>query len=322
MSELDSRFVKRGYWVNLEQGSIMGKTITTDTRTGTVIIALLAVITSIGLKHLWNLLVFSYHQARATGRPSDGLFRQQQVLLRTLPTSSTLIAESLKLWYTWRHVSNRAFTRTLAHSTVSLIFLLGSLAVSIFSSYIVSTSNLEVLVSSPHCGYFRDSFSQGYYASVSTTADTYAQNCFQNVTLLPSRCNVYTRPNVPFSMEMIPCPFDQAICLSDAVAFDSGVVGLNSAIGFNLASKDDVGYRKRTTCAMLNLAGRTKILNYSSLPEGEFSWEPIPGDEYMAFYYGYNKGGGTDATFFYSLGGANHTTQLRHLCVIFVLKYC
>ncbi|KAH3977139.1 hypothetical protein HBH68_230820 [Parastagonospora nodorum] len=47
MSELDSRFVKLGSWTNLEQGNVMGRTITTDSRTGAIVIAILAVMSTI-----------------------------------------------------------------------------------------------------------------------------------------------------------------------------------------------------------------------------------------------------------------------------------
>jgi hypothetical protein len=48
MSELDSQYVKRGFWINEARGPIMGRTITTDTRTGTIVVALLAVLSSLG----------------------------------------------------------------------------------------------------------------------------------------------------------------------------------------------------------------------------------------------------------------------------------
>jgi hypothetical protein len=48
MSEVDARFVKRGLWTNLAQGNIMGKTITTDSTTGAIIIALMAVLSTMG----------------------------------------------------------------------------------------------------------------------------------------------------------------------------------------------------------------------------------------------------------------------------------
>jgi hypothetical protein len=48
MSELDSRYVKQGLWVNEAQGNVMGRTITTTTQTGTIIVAILAVLASLG----------------------------------------------------------------------------------------------------------------------------------------------------------------------------------------------------------------------------------------------------------------------------------
>ena len=49
MSEVDGQFVKRGLWTNLEQGNVMGKTITTDSTTGIIIIAMLAVMSTVGM---------------------------------------------------------------------------------------------------------------------------------------------------------------------------------------------------------------------------------------------------------------------------------
>jgi len=50
MSELDGRFVKLGAWTNLEQGKVMGRTITTDGKTGALVIAILAVMSTIGMR--------------------------------------------------------------------------------------------------------------------------------------------------------------------------------------------------------------------------------------------------------------------------------
>lgn len=121
MSELESRFVKRGYWVNLSHGQIMGQTITTDSRTGAIVVALVAVITSLGMTHLWHLFTFFYHQMRATGRPRNSLFRHQQALLRTLPTPGTFLADLVKLLFAWRGVAPRyqAFTSSSFCSSVS-----------------------------------------------------------------------------------------------------------------------------------------------------------------------------------------------------------
>jgi hypothetical protein len=51
MSELDPQYVKRGFWINEEQGSVMGRTITTDTRTGTIVIVLLTLLSTLGMQN-------------------------------------------------------------------------------------------------------------------------------------------------------------------------------------------------------------------------------------------------------------------------------
>lgn len=107
MSELESEYVKRGLWVNWSQGAVLGHTWTIDASFANVVVALLAICTSIGTGQLFNLLVFLYHQFRAHGRPSDGLYWQQQALLRTLPTPTALVADYLKLWWSWRTKSRK-----------------------------------------------------------------------------------------------------------------------------------------------------------------------------------------------------------------------
>lgn len=76
----------------------MGRNITTDSRTGTLVVAILAVITTCGTTNLWNLVTFCFHQYRVNSSHTDGLFRQQQALLRTLPTPSALTSDWVKLW--------------------------------------------------------------------------------------------------------------------------------------------------------------------------------------------------------------------------------
>jgi hypothetical protein len=48
MSQVDSQYVKRGIWTNLDEGPIMGRTITTDSSTGFLLVALLAVLSTLG----------------------------------------------------------------------------------------------------------------------------------------------------------------------------------------------------------------------------------------------------------------------------------
>ncbi|KAF2877339.1 hypothetical protein BDV95DRAFT_143204 [Massariosphaeria phaeospora] len=289
MSELDSRFVKRGMWTDWAKGAVMGKTITTDTRTGTFLVALLAVTSSIGIAHLWNLVVFGIHQARADGHESDGLFRQQQVLLRTLPTPTSTLTDFIKLWWSWRHRSNHSFTRSLPVFALAVFFVAATIATSLLSSFVISTTNLEVLVSSPFCGSVNGSDmseTRSYSSSFGLNADTYAQQCYQNGTL-PTLCNIFTRPKVPFTAERVACPFANLCEGGDALHLDSGLLDVSDTFGINLPSEDRVQLRRTATCAVLSLDGRTEVRPASELDQS-VRWRPLlPGEEVLYLDYGH-----------------------------------
>lgn len=283
MSELDSQYVKRGYWVNHAHGPVMGQAITTDSKTGAIVIALLAVITTLGLDHLWHLLTFFYHQWHADGIAYDGLFRQQQSLLRTLPTPGALLVDSIKLGYAWRGIIKWSLFRSLFQSSVAFLFVAASLAVSIFSSYVVSSVNLEVLINSPLCGPLdpSDDYWGTYLDAVGRDSQSYGPDCYKNGSL-PSRCNIFSRPNIPFSMEPASCPFDSNICLSQAIALDSGLVDVNDAFGMNLGDSNRVRYRRRSVCTILPVEGYTRITLNPSVPLGR---SPLPSEEFLEYCY-------------------------------------
>jgi hypothetical protein len=153
MAEIGDRYVKRGYWVNIEGGSVMGGTITTDVQTGTVIVALLALLSSLGLSHLWNLVTFACHQIRAHGRKADALYWQQQALLRAQLPPSAFLADWIKLWWVWRKKAKHVSIRSFLYIPLGLFFMANIIAVGIFSSFIVDSSNLHVLANNPECGY-------------------------------------------------------------------------------------------------------------------------------------------------------------------------
>ncbi|KAF2871909.1 hypothetical protein BDV95DRAFT_28836 [Massariosphaeria phaeospora] len=315
MSELPSQFVKRGIWTNLEQGPVLGQTITTDIGTGTVVIALLAVLSSIGTAHLWHLLVFVYHQSRANGQHRDALFRQQQATLRTLPTPSTLLAEAIKSWWAWRNKADSALSRSLLQGSLALLCTLASLSASILSSWVITSSNIEVLVDSPHCGVTPTS--SIYQANLVQVTHTYASECYQNMTSLPQRCNnIFTRPNIPLVTSYTDCPFLPSMCVHGtndppAVSIDSGLVSVRGAFGLNIASHDDMRYRRRTTCAVLPTEGHTSIINASDFPTGIRGKQDFPGEQLILYHYGQQplNGEWANTTAFHSLLASNLSRQ-------------
>jgi hypothetical protein len=131
-------------------------------------------------------------------------------------------------------------------------------------------------------------------AAIRAVSGAYSQDCYQNFTILPARCRAYVQPRINYTIERVPCPFDKSFCTdvasglekTTAVAVDSGLVDLNRGFGLNLPFKDRVSYRRKTTCAILRLAGRTSIVNASDFPPSLRSRDPYPGEEYMLFHLG------------------------------------
>lgn len=310
MSELQSQFVKRGYWVNEARGQVMGQTITTDTRTGAIIIALLALLTSLGMSHLWHLITFSWHQARASGHDKDGLFRQQQALLRTFPSPSALVADSFKLWFAWRKLKVGAFKATAAQAVTALFFAVATIATSILSSYIAINSDVEVLVQSPHCAALNTTLSpENYIQIMEPLVDAYAVACYGNSSL-PSQCDIFSRPNVAFSTQNTTCPFNQSICSSSAVAIDSGYVDVGQAFGLNIGSSDNLHYRKRSVCSMLSLDGRVSVVNASDIDPSLLGRKSLPGETLATYSFGGPVANGS--TFGISLYGQLFSKSLVH----------
>ncbi|KAF2682356.1 hypothetical protein K458DRAFT_57598 [Lentithecium fluviatile CBS 122367] len=265
--QLCSNSTKRGFWTNVDRGPILGPTITTDTTTGSIVVALLAILTTLGTAHLWNLVIFLAHQLRAKGQPSDTLFRQQQALLRTLPPPSSVIADLLKLGWTWRHKTRRPLLRTSFLVALATLFTVVTITASIFSSLVVDSSDIVVLVRSPSCSWVAPKvMASGEYAgSVFGSASDLCRQCYKEIDgPLPKACKSLFRPSLAYEVQKTSCPFNEGMCEQGAViSMDSGLLDLNEAFGLNLPDKDRVRFRRKATCAPLTQDGHTKIVNYN-----------------------------------------------------------
>jgi hypothetical protein len=226
------------------------------------------------------------------------------------------MADSLKLWYAWKGASDHALARSMIHVSVALLFAIGSLTVSIFSSSIVSTTNLEVLVNSPHCGLL-DTTGGAYWDSYTSVnriaAELYSPYCYRDG-VLPSSCNSYSRPNIKFETEHARCPFDDKICATPAISFDSGLLDLNDAFGMNLENANRIRYRRKSTCAVLSLDGYTRLRN-ATLRDVRAGRPIIPGEQIIEYLYG-TVGNTSKGRIGVSTIGANVTRQYTMLHTI------
>ena len=268
---------------------------------------------TVGATHLWNLLLFMLHQHRATGHPQDALSRQQQTLLRTLPAPGSFFTEAVKLWWTWRRKDGRVFLRCLFPAVISLLFAISTLSASVFSSAIVNSSDIEVLVYSPHCGFrnFTRYYlgpapgERNYVSTYEDIGETYANRCYKGSSRYSeSGCqNVFTNPRIPFTTKDAACPFEDRMCIpkgAPAMEMDSGLLDLNKHFGLNLEKKNGVKFRRKTTCSVLPTDGYVTYLNISDLPQTlADGWleQPritLPGERVVLSHFGgtyYTKNG-------------------------------
>jgi hypothetical protein len=265
----------------------------------------------VGTAHLWHLLSFAYHQARANGRPADALFRQQQTLLRTLPTPSSVMADALKLWWAWRKKTDRPFLRSIVLIIMALLFTVATVAASIFSSLVVSGGTIDVLVDSPLCGRVNSNplVGRAYALDNDQLAPGYALNCYKNGSL-PSSCDVFMQPNIPLAVRDAPCPFKNAtFCATkEAVNVDSGLLDVGATFGLNVAAKDRVQYRKSTTCTVLPMEGFWGVYNAKDYPSLKYL-QTFPNEQLGIVSYGTTFEEAEWATYTVSLTLSNITAR-------------
>jgi hypothetical protein len=96
------------------RGYIKGSTLTVTTGTSSVIIAILALFISQVGSHSWSIICFLTHQVRSTTRPRNGLYHQQQVILRNSVWGSDLgtIYQLRRVAWFWRGYGMRSIRAT------------------------------------------------------------------------------------------------------------------------------------------------------------------------------------------------------------------
>lgn len=309
--------VYTGYWVNWSRGPVLGATYTTTREKGNLLIAFTALFVAYIAPRLWRIVCILFHRCYATGRRSDGLHYQRQVVLRNSSSAENSVWVLGQLLWFWSGSGQRPFRRLLpvlaTASTCACAFALASG----FSSEISTSVGNEVLMDGTGCRlpgqesrppdinalWVRDRSTR------MSNAANYAQQCYGNDNENDND-NEKTRPAsaskgtmfdcTTFALKRLPavinpdapCPFNTLkngsnIChTSSNLELDTGYLDSHEHLGINSPNDERILFRQVTNCAPLRTAGYSR--NYTG-PRGL---------NYTGYYYGpRGRGLGQNRTF-------------------------
>jgi len=267
------------------------------------VVALVTILVSVGLGSVWNLLLFGLHQSRATTAPRDGLFRQQQVLLRSMGTPGSVALDSIKLAKAWTTLTPKARLRSLPLAVMGLAFAVGCLAAGVFSSATISLTSLKVLVDSPGC----QRIDMAAYLSapppltvdldteVHNVAVTYADRCYGSWAT-PSQCDSFVSSRIPIHSSSCRTPFPSRITRDTdlALLLDTGYLDSNDVFGINAKKEDRAQIRRKATCTPLESPSHTSVIDPQLDPQhfiSHFGRNPFASEMLIAVHYGAQTAG-------------------------------
>ena len=144
-----------------------------------------------------------------------------------------------------------------------------------------------MLIRSDNCGFFRFSGTDSLAFDAKSLNDTissaaYARACYGSDTSNLLQCNQYAQPQLKYTADQnASCPFAPGFCRHNlAYQMDSGHIDSHTALGINARPEDRITYRKVTTCAPIDLANYTEVVN------GTKENGLIIGDVFIDFLYG------------------------------------
>jgi hypothetical protein len=123
-----------------------------SSRNGNILIAIFALFVSLSGGQSWSILSFLAHQVCTTRASKDGLWHQQQAVLRNNRSDVSSVWQLMKISWAWRLESVRSTRRSLGLILLGLFHLGLFFGTGAFVPYIVSVDNEVLLASSPFCG--------------------------------------------------------------------------------------------------------------------------------------------------------------------------
>lgn len=118
-----STHIYHGAWTNWSRGRISGATITLGERDGGLLTAFIATFVTIVGAELWKIVCFVSHQLRSNSEPQDGLYHQQQFILRNAPTPGGAVWSFFQQSWFWSGKARQSLFRTLSWAFFGIAYI-------------------------------------------------------------------------------------------------------------------------------------------------------------------------------------------------------
>jgi len=270
-----SSYIYTGLWVDHSLGKILGTTLTLTNKNGAILVAFLATLVTAAGHAAWSIIRYIFHQLRASDKPHDALFYQQQAALKNSSSALGTALVFLRMSWAWRRHERRKVWRswTLLLVIVAIIISAVVTAAAIFSSQVTQTAGTAFLVRSPNCGLWQFSSDQpdqlvGW--GIKTLNDThsaqnYARTCYQGGAANSRLCDKYKVPEIKWDTDTkADCPFGAKTCSynhSAPMSMDTGYLDSHEIFGLNAPPEERIVVRKKTTCSPLRLRQWATVVN-------------------------------------------------------------
>jgi hypothetical protein len=112
------------------------------------------------------------------------------------------MADTIKLWWAWRSKARNPLLRSIILLLTAVLFAAATGEASVFSSLVVDTTNLHILVKNQGCGWvngFR-AYQGGYLHPVKAASVPYAKQCYYNEGIL-----LWSILDVMFKLHLCSC---------------------------------------------------------------------------------------------------------------------
>ena len=307
-----------GAWINWSRGQVLGATLTLSKRPGAALIAAVTIFVQLAGTCSWIAICYILHQSRTKQGKGDGLYHQQQVVLRNSTSEIGVLWQLFKLGHAWHNANPRARRRVARFASVALFHLVLFLLAGVFSSQVIQTDN-QTLIKQGTCGFIPQqptadltlsSFDEyvALYLDIQRNAEIslqQVQNCNGAITSADVQCDVFPHDINWSTWYGAPCPFaDPSMCVSSdglAMQLDTGLIDSQHELGINAHAKDRIQYRHVSTCSPLRQEGYvTGWFNASTVNTTGMTIPYTPPPGMLIKFYDYGGAHGLNHTFWVS----------------------